>query len=175
MNKAIRMLLTVICLICVCACTSNPSINTTKNSDVQSSHIQAENSEKIYHIGEQITIDNDNEKYHLTFTAIKETDERNQFTDKQANRVVIISYDYENVSQSSDLHISDFNFKLYDKESVALETYPADIKYPQAVSAGRKTSGEVAYALNSNENYIELEYYDNMFSSKSDCKVILEW
>lgn len=24
-------------------------------------------------------------------------------------------------------------------------------------------------------NYIELEHYDNMFNSKADCKIILNW
>ena len=67
------------------------------------------------------------------------------------------------------------NFKLYYKENEAMETYPANVKMAQSVGTGRKASGEEGYALNSDENYIELEYYDNMFNSKADCKVILEW
>ena len=73
------------------------------------------------------------------------------------------------------MYISELEFKLYDKENNQLETYPVSTKYPSTISKGRKTTASVAYALNSDSNYIELEYYDNMFNSKANCKVVFEW
>ena len=128
-----------------------------------------------YKLNDDINVKTSSGEYKLKFTKIYETSERNQFSEKQANRVIIIEYEYENVSKENDLYVSDLEFKVYDKENNQLETYPVTTKSGGSVSKGRKATGSVAYALNSNSNYVELEYYDNMFNSKPDCKVVLEW
>lgn len=128
-----------------------------------------------YKLNDDITVKTNSGDYRVKFTKIYETTYRNDFADQRADRVVIIEFEYENISKEDDLSISDFNFKLYDKENNKLETYPADYKSGGSVGKGRKTTASAAYALNSNSNYIELEFYDNMFNSKPDCKVILEW
>lgn len=128
-----------------------------------------------YKLNDDITVKSSSGEYRVKFTNIYETSDRNQFYDKQANKVVIIEYEYENISKESDLNVSEMNFKLYDKDNNLLETYPADTKYGSGVSKGRKTTASVAYALNNDTNYIELEFYDNMFNSKPDFKVIFEW
>lgn len=128
-----------------------------------------------YKLNDDITVKSSSGEYRVKFTNIYETSERNQFSDKQANRVVIIEYEYENISKENDLYVSDLEFKLYDKDNNLLETYPANTKYASNVSKGRKTTASVAYALNNDNNYIELEFYDNMFNSKPDFKVIFEW
>ena len=129
-----------------------------------------------YKLNEDIYITNNTGKYRIKFTGVTETSDRNQFSDKVADRVVIISYEYENLTLPDDLYVSSMSFKLYDKENNSMETYPAgDTKYPGAVGSGRKVTASEAFALNSDSNYIELDYYDNMFNSKADCRVILEW
>lgn len=147
---------------------------TTTSSDTGT---QSKTSEVAkYKLNEDIYITNNTGKYRLKFTGVTETSDRNQFSDKVANRVVIISYEYENLTLPDDLFISSTDFKLYDKENNSMETYPAgDVKYASAVGTGRKTTASEAFALNSDSNYIELDYYDNMFNSKADCRVILEW
>ena len=151
---------------------SSSNVTTSTNSDgtQSSTHDLA-----AYKLNDDIYVTNNSGKYRVKFTNIYETSSRNQFSDKQANRVVIIEYEYENISLNDDLYISELSFKLYDKENNQLETYPADTKYPSNISKGRKTTASVAFALNSNNNYIELEFYDNMFNSKANCKVIFEW
>ena len=128
-----------------------------------------------YKLNDDIYVTNNSGKYRVKFTKIYETSDRNQFSDTQANRVVIIEYEYENISLEDDLYISELSFKSYDKENNNLETYPVNTKYPSNISKGRKTNASVAYALNSDSNYIELEFYDNMFNSKANCKVVFEW
>ena len=131
---------------------------------------------KTYKVGEDFYITNNSGKYRVKFNSIKETDERNQFSDTKADRVVIIEWEYENLTMEEDLLVSDtLNFKLYDKDNNKLETYPASTKYGGNVGKGRKTVSSEAYALNNENNYIELEYYDNFLNSKPDCKVIFEW
>lgn len=128
-----------------------------------------------YKLNEDIYVTNEKGKYRVKFTNVTETDYRNSYSDVKADRVVIVEYEYENMSIPEDLFISELSFKPYDKDNNQLETYPADTKYSGAVSTGRKATASVAYALNNDNNYIELELYDNMFNDKADCKVILEW
>lgn len=128
-----------------------------------------------YKLNDDIYVKNNNYEYRVKFTNIYETSDRNQFADQQADRVIIIEYEYENISKEGDLYISDMNFKLYDKDNSQLDTYPASIKYPDSISKGRKASASAAFALNNDNNYIELEFYDNMFNSKPDFKVVFEW
>ena len=129
-----------------------------------------------YKLGETITVKNSSGEYKICFTNVKETTQRNQFSDVEAKRVILISYDYENISCEDDLYISSMDMKVYDKDSNILETYPAtEEKSPSAVGKGRKGNGVLAYALNNDNNYIEIEYYDNIFNSTSDCKVQVEW
>lgn len=137
---------------------------------------------KTYHIGDEILVETDEGSYSLCITGVSETSDRNQFSDKQADRVIIIDYRYENISHATEfgdyyndeLHIGDFDFSMYDADGEVLETYPVDTKYAQAVSVGHKSSGQMAYALNNSQNYIEAEYHDNMFMG-SDFTIILEW
>ena len=129
-----------------------------------------------YKLNEDIYITNSDGKYRLKFTKVTETSERNEYTDVSANRVVIIEYEYENLTLPDDLYISSLDFNLYDKENNKMELYPStETIYPSQVGTGRKTVASEAFALNSSSNYIELDYYDNIFNSKADCRVILEW
>lgn len=129
-----------------------------------------------YGLGEVVTVKTSAGEYHVKITKVEETSDRNQFSDTQANRVVLISYEYENVSYQNDLSVSSMDMKVYDKENNLLETYPASgTKYGSSVGTGRKSNGIDAYALNYDENYLEIEFYDNMFNSSADCKFILEW
>ena len=158
--KRFVLLVLLCCLaLSVCACVGG----TTKPVE-----------EKSYKIGDEILIKKDEGDYKLIITGVTETADRNEFSDKTPERVIIISYSYENMSQEDDLYISDMNFKAYDKDNNAMDTYPVSVEYPDSISTGRKATGQMAYGLDSAENYVELEFYDNYFLD-SDCKIILEW
>lgn len=131
--------------------------------------------QSTYKLNEDIYITNSHGKYRVKFTGITETEDRNEYSEKEANRVVLIEYEYENVDMDEDLYVSDINFKVYDKDNNSMETYPVDYKFPSNIGSGRKATASIAYALNNDNNYIELEFYDNCFNDKADCKVILEW
>ena len=148
--------------------TSNNPSGTSENSST-------ENTKKSYGLNEDVYITNSSGEYKFKITGISETSDRNEFSDKVVNRVIIISYEYENISLEDDLSIDDWNFKIYDKDNNVMETYPVDTKYGDSIGQGRKATATVAYALNNDSNYIEVEYYDNMFNSKSDCVFKLEW
>ena len=141
-----------------------------------------QNKKTIYHIGDVIDVKSDNGEYKLCITNITETNDRNQFSDTQADRVVIIDYEYENIDynvefgdyKNNELSISSWDFSMYDADGNILDTYPADRKYAKSVSPGHKSSGQMAYALNNSSNYIEAEYHDNFLTS-SDFTIELQW
>lgn len=130
---------------------------------------------KTYGLNEVATIRTSDGNYRLKITKVKETSERNQFSDIEANRVITIYYEYENVSYEDSLAIYYTNFKVYDKANTLLETYPVLTKTGDSISIGRKATAVDAYALNNEDNYIEIEYYDNMFFGTYDCIFEIEW
>ncbi len=156
---------------------SNDSIDSIGNiSDI--AEVENKNEEeniKKYGINEPLVVKTSEGSFKLTITGIEETTERNMFADEKPAKVIIISYDYENIDYDGTTYISEMDFKVFDKDSNSLETYPASVKYGESLSPGRKTSASMAYALNSSENYVELEFYDNIFSSKAEALFVLGW
>ncbi len=158
----------------------SPATTTTeKTNEPNSSNVEKDNqdnkNEKSYKIGDTIKVSTSNGSYSITISGVTETDDRNQFSDVKADRVVIIDYAYENIDVNDELYISESNFKAYDADNNSLETYPADTKHVDSIGSGRKTTGQMAFALNNSTNKIELEYFDNMFNDSKDCLIVLEW
>mgnify|MGYP003758233931 CR=1 FL=1 len=178
MKKIISFLLISIMFLGITGCVENSEVKTSNDENSENTTTDGENKTQeitTLKLNEDAFISNEEGEIRLKILSVKETTERNQFSDKQADRVVIIEYEYENKSREDDVFISDIDFQAYDKANFALETYPISVKHPSKISTGRKTTGSMAFALNNDENYIELEFYDNIFSSKADVKFILEW
>ena len=169
MKKILALIMVSLLLFSVCACESTSTV-----SSEQSDESAKESGLQSFKIGDEIFIKNDDGEYKFTITEVKETSDRNEFADENPLKVILVSYTYENISLSDDLYIDDMSFSAYDKNNNKMDSYPADIKYPDSVSSGRKCSAEMAFGLDSEENYVELEFYDNMFLD-ADCKIILEW
>lgn len=173
-NSVIAIL--IVCTFAFFAIASSLDAETSSNGTGETNSTAATAKMPTYKIGESVTVKNSTGEYTVKITGVKETSDRNQFSDVEAKKVILISYEYENISYQSDLSVSDFNMKAYDKENNLLESYPAtEQKYGNSVSMGRKSNGVIAYALNSDSNYVEIEYYDNVFNSSADCKFVLEW
>lgn len=166
----------VICLFAFFAIASSSGAETSSDGTDGNDTPAATAQMPTYKIGETVTVKNSTGEYKVKITGVKETSDRNEFSDVQAKKVILISYEYENVSYQGDLSVTDLEMKAYDKENNLLESYPAtEAKYGNSVGVGRKSNGVLAYALNSDSKYVEIEYYDNMFNSSADCKFVLEW
>ena len=124
---------------------------------------------KRYSLGDTLTVSEDGvDLYEITFDKAFLTEDRNQFSEKEAEKVVVIEYTYENIADEENLYVFDSNFKVYDASGNVLETYPAGAeKYPQAISKGKKCTANMSFALNNESNNLELEFYDNMFDGKA--------
>ena len=111
--------------------------------------------------------ESNNQKYELTITGVKETKDRNQFSSKTPEQVLLIDYTYKNVS-GSDLFISDMNFKLIDEEGFVGYSYPIEYTMPQSIPAGTSCKAQLALGIDNKSSNIVLHYYDNMFNDNSD-------
>lgn len=121
--------------------------------------------DRIYQVGDRVVVD---DKYALTITGIRETDERNQFSDKQVAQVLIIDYLYENISDAErDLYISDMNFKAVDEGGNMCDSYPVSITYTtQHAGVGTRVMTGMAIGTTEASQKIRLQYYDDYFSSE---------
>ena len=110
-------------------------------------------------------------RYSLKITSVYEAepdtlDENAPDTD----RVVVVVYEYSNDDIESGLVISSTHFKAYDDSGKELEIFPqANLFEPGEISTLGTHTASVAFALsNGADNYIEVDYYNDIASEKPD-------
>ena len=124
---------------------------------------------EVYKIGDTVTISNNSgDEYTLQLTGIQETDERNEFSDKDAAQVFIIDYTYQCNKTNDDIYISEMNFKIIDENGEIGDSYPITTKYPQNITEGITCKAQMALCVYNQSSKIKLQYFDNMFNSKPD-------
>ncbi|MDF2950771.1 MAG: putative rane protein [Anaerocolumna sp.] len=124
---------------------------------------------KTYAIGETWTVDG---LWSLTFDSVTVTDDRNPYSDKNPDQVVILNYTYENIGYKGsfmDLYISSSNMNIIDEKGEVASTYPADTSvYPKETPVGAKCVGaQEAYGLNNESSIIKVyvEMYDANYNT----------
>lgn len=115
-------------------------------------------------IGDTITIKNGTDEYTVQITGVKETDDRNEFSDKKPKQVFLIDYTYVCNKTEDGLYVSDMNFKIVDEQGEIGYTYPIDTKNPQSITAGTTCKAQMAFGVNNTSKKIKLQFFDNMFN-----------
>lgn len=105
---------------------------------------------------------NDGSEYKIMFEGIRETYERNQFSELNPKKVIFVDYKYANISSETDIYISTMFYKIMDDEGNVLDTYPVsdDTRNAKAVPIGGKSTATDAYALMTDSKSITILYYD---------------
>lgn len=121
--------------------------NFVEVSDGEVSYPVSDVEDKVYAQDEWWEVPNE---FKLKINSVKPTDDRNQFSDKEPEQVVIINYTYENLGYESS--VQDLFMKpdsVIDNEKTLGETYPARTgTRPTTVPIGSKLEGaEEAYGL----------------------------
>ena len=152
--------------------------NSTSNISTSNTN-EKKQQNNIYKIGDKVKVTTDNGSYNITFTKLESTTKREEWNDKKANDVILLAYEIENIDYKGSLSVNELlNFKVYDKSNNACEEYSfydETTKLSQEVTAGRKSNGIVAYAINDGNKYAELEYFDNFMDDNYTFKLVLEW
>lgn len=150
--------------------------NTSNNSHADIT--QQSDDEKVYGIGDNVTVHTSRGDYSLKFTGVRETTERNEFADENPQRVVILEYEYKNISFDSDVVVSYLYFRVYDNYGRSLSTYPdTSTKSTTNISQGKTATASVAYGLNNNDNVVTVDFYNITMESMYDaeCTFKLTW
>lgn len=127
-------------------------------------------------LNKEYTVKTSNGEYKIKITGVTETDDRNQFSNIKADRVIVISYTYENVSYDENgLYLFDGNFKIYDKKGNQLEKYPVATLSGETIQSGTVAYATMAYALNNESNYLKVEFYSDMYSDTFDKEFMISW
>lgn len=111
------------------------------------------------------TVSGSNGKYNITIEGIRFTDKRNQFSDKNVEKVMFLDFSYENVDSTEEVYISDMDFKIMDDEGNVLETYPVsdENRNSQRLPIGGKCKASATFGLPKASKNLKVLYYDNMF------------
>jgi len=110
-------------------------------------------------------------KYSLKITSVYETTpETSDENAPDTNRVVVVIYEYSNDDIESGLVISSAHFKAYDKAGKELAVFPQENLFePGEISTLGTHTASVAFAISDNaENYIEVDYYNDLASETPD-------
>lgn len=102
--------------------------------------------------------------YNITIEGVRKTDERNEFSDKEAKTVIFLDYTYENISygekNNQDLYISEYDFQVLDDEGNVLDTYPVsdDNRTSKETPVGGKCKSTGAFAINTDSKNINVTF-----------------
>ncbi len=115
--------------------------------------------------------------YSVSVTAVYETaPDTDEASPPEAERVVVVVYEYKNDDIKNGLVIGSSHFKAYDKSGKELEEYPQkNLFEPGEIGEEGTHTASVAFALNNSENFIELEYYNDISSGNPDCVYKETW
>lgn len=129
--------------------------------------------DKIYGLDEVVTYSEDDvDLYTFKVNSVKLTEERNEFSEKEVEQVVVINYTYENINDPDGVYVSSINFTVIDEDGNVSETYPAGSEvYPQDAPIGAKSHGEESYGLIHESSSIKFHFNPSIFG---DTKAIFE-
>ena len=122
-----------------------------------------ENKIERFGLGDTLVVSEDGEDlYEITFDKAFLTEERNKFSDKTPDNVVVLEYTYKNLSVEEGVNVLEYyDYKVYDSEGKILTTYPAgDDLYGGEVSIGRVATSQEAMGFDGDPHQtLEIEIY----------------
>lgn len=125
--------------------------STFSNLNEEESSEKVETKEMV--LNAPFKVETDNGAFNITIEGTRETEERNEFSQKEVQKVVFLDYNYENISYDNgsgmDLFISDYDFQVLDDEGNVLDTYPVsdENRSSKETPVGGKCKSTVAFAI----------------------------
>ena len=128
-------------------------------------------------VSDEATLQAQEGNYTLKITKVLEVAPNPKEADApEAESVAIVVYEYTNDDIAHGLGIGNNHFKAYDSKGKELEQYPQkDLFEPSDVGTSGTFTASVAFALNSDEDYLEIEYYKDISAKKPDVVFEQEW
>lgn len=126
---------------------------------------------------DEITLKSQEGNYSVKITAVFEAEPNSADEDApKAERVAVVVYEYKNADITDGLSIGNTHFKAYDKRGKELKQYPQNGLFePSEIGESGVFTASVAFALNNDNNYLKIEYYNDTASKKPDATFEQTW
>lgn len=126
---------------------------------------------------DEITLKSQEGNYSVKITAVFEAEPNsNDENAPKAERVAVVVYEYKNADIQDGLSIGNTHFKAYDKRGKELKQYPQIGMFePSEIGESGVFTASVAFALNNDNNYLKIEYYNDTASKKPDATFEQTW
>lgn len=126
---------------------------------------------------DEITLKSQEGNYSVKITAVFEAEPNsNDENAPKAERVAVVVYEYKNADIQDGLSIGNTHFKAYDKRGKELKQYPQIGMFePSEIGESGVFTASVAFALNNDNNYLKIEYYNDTSSKKPDATFEQTW
>lgn len=128
-------------------------------------------------VSDEATLQAQEGNYTLKITKVLEVEPNPKDAEPpEAKSVAIVVYEYTNDDIAHGLVIGNTHFKAYDSKGRELEQYPQkDLFEPSDVGASGTFTASVAFALNSDDDYLKIEYFKDISAKKPDVVFEQEW
>ncbi len=135
------------------------------------------NKEPMEVVSGEATLQAQEGKYSIKITKVLEVKPNPDKADPpKAQSVAIVVYEYTNDDIAHGLTIGNTHFKAFDSKGKVLEQYPQkDLFEPSEVGASGTFTASVAFALNNDDNYLKVEYFNDISAKKADAVFEQEW
>lgn len=172
-KRIIAMLLACAAALSITACTDVPDNTDTKETEQAQTTKKTEKavSKDVYAIGETWTVDG---QWSLTVNSVTETDDRNQFSDKNPAAVYIVDYSYTNIGYEDKNGIMDglymsLDDSIVDNSGLMGYSYPGAItNYAQEAPVGATCNAQVCIGVdNPGDFQINVKQYDGNSKKQS--------
>ncbi|UDN63768.1 hypothetical protein [Clostridioides sp. ES-W-0016-02] len=165
LNKRIlSLVLSLAVSISIVGCSSPSTSDDSTNKDAGTE--QKKEEKKEYKFGDTIEMkDYEEGTYKLTFEGVRVTDERNEFAEIEAKKVVFVDFNYENVDCKETVFVTDgIEYQVTDGDGNMLQTYPVDdsARMQQETTAGTKSKGTTAFAITTDSNAVKIIIKDKV-------------
>lgn len=126
---------------------------------------------------DEISLKSQEGNYSVKITAVFEAEPNSDDEDApKAERVAVVVYEYKNADITDGLSIGNTHFKAYDKRGKELKQYPQNGLFePSEIGESGVFTASVAFALNNDNNYLKIEYYNDTASKKPDATFEQTW
>ncbi len=126
---------------------------------------------------DEVTLKSQEGNYSVKITAVFEAEPNSTDEDApKAERVAVVVYEYKNADITDGLSIGNTHFKAYDKRGKELKQYPQNGLFePSEIGESGVFTASVAFALNNDNNYLKIEYYNDTASKKPDATFEQTW
>lgn len=102
--------------------------------------------------------------YSFKINKITTMSERNEYSDKNPDQVILIDYTYKNIADPEEVYISDIYFKVIDSKGKIGYRYPNSItNHPQKIPVGVTCDAQMIFGIDNYSNKVKLCFYENMF------------